>query len=207
MIWPRAAPSAVRIDISRDRLDARASIRLATLKQAMSSTIVTAPIIVRMISGDVVGDGPVAQRPDPDAAPLVGVGKRGRQVRRRPRPPSCCACSSVTPSRSRANTSRPRAPRFWLIANSESGSQRYWFSGNLNCGGMTPMTVCGREFTWMARPMIVGSRVVAALPEIVGDEHDRLGALRDRLPRVKPRPSAGDLPSSGNSSWLIAPPE
>lgn len=34
-IWPRAAPSAVRIDISRDRLDARASIRFATLKQAI----------------------------------------------------------------------------------------------------------------------------------------------------------------------------
>ena len=49
-IWPRPAPSAVRIDISRDRLDARASIRFATLKHAMSSTIVTAPIIVRMMS-------------------------------------------------------------------------------------------------------------------------------------------------------------
>ena len=48
-IWPREAPSAVRIDISRDRVDARASIRLATLKHAMSSTIVTAPIIVRMM--------------------------------------------------------------------------------------------------------------------------------------------------------------
>jgi len=32
-----AAPSAMRIEISRDRVDARASIRLATLKHAMNS--------------------------------------------------------------------------------------------------------------------------------------------------------------------------
>ena len=49
MIWLRPAPSAVRIDISRERLDARASIKLATLKHAISSTIVTAPIIVAMM--------------------------------------------------------------------------------------------------------------------------------------------------------------
>ena len=46
----RPAPSAERIEISRCRTEARASSRLATFEQAMSSTSVTAPIIIRMIS-------------------------------------------------------------------------------------------------------------------------------------------------------------
>ena len=41
----RPAPSAVRIEISRCRIEARASSRLATFEQAMRRTSVTAPII------------------------------------------------------------------------------------------------------------------------------------------------------------------
>ena len=54
-IRARPAPSAVRIEISRMRADARASIRFATLKQAIRRIRVTAPIIaastVRTFSG------------------------------------------------------------------------------------------------------------------------------------------------------------
>ena len=64
------------------RLEARASIRLATLKQAISSTIVTAPIIVRMIGVTSSGRSPSCgigrtQAPQPS---LV-AGKRRGQVR------------------------------------------------------------------------------------------------------------------------------
>ena len=46
-IRPRPAPIAARIAISRDRTPARASSRLATFAQAMSSTAVTAPSRIR----------------------------------------------------------------------------------------------------------------------------------------------------------------
>ena len=48
MMRPRPAPRAARTDISRARAVARASSRLATLAQAISSTKVTAPIAVRV---------------------------------------------------------------------------------------------------------------------------------------------------------------
>ena len=46
----RDAPSEMRTDISRARLAERASSRLATLAQAISSTKATAPISDRKIS-------------------------------------------------------------------------------------------------------------------------------------------------------------
>ena len=51
----RPAPSAVRIEISRWRTDARASSRFATFEQAIMSTSVTAPIIVKSISSTSPG--------------------------------------------------------------------------------------------------------------------------------------------------------
>ena len=69
------------------------------------------------------------------------------------------------------------------------------------------MTVCGRELTWMARPTIDGIRVVAALPEIVGDEHDRLGALAVVLGVEAAAELRRPCRATGNRSWLIAAPE
>ena len=54
-IRPRPAPRAARTDISRARAVARASSRLATLAQAMSSTRVTAPIAVSVTSRTSAG--------------------------------------------------------------------------------------------------------------------------------------------------------
>ena len=46
----RPAPRAERMEISRWRTEARASSRFATFEQAISSTSVTAPIIMSTIS-------------------------------------------------------------------------------------------------------------------------------------------------------------
>ena len=54
-IRARPAPIAARTEISRLRAVARASSRLATLAQAMSSTKVTAPIAVRVTRRTSVG--------------------------------------------------------------------------------------------------------------------------------------------------------
>ena len=51
----RPAPSAARMEISRWRTEARASSRFATLEQAISSTSVTAPIIVNITSSTCSG--------------------------------------------------------------------------------------------------------------------------------------------------------
>jgi hypothetical protein len=107
----RAAPSAVRIAISRDRADARASIRFATLKHAISSTIVTEPIIVRMMSG--TSDGIARSRSVRMYAPtLVLVSGYAAAKFDAMASASCRACSSVTPSRSRAYTSSQRTALF-----------------------------------------------------------------------------------------------
>ena len=61
----RPAPSAARIEISRCRTDARASSRFATLAHAISSTSVTAPIIVTIIDRDLTRYQPLAHRTQP----------------------------------------------------------------------------------------------------------------------------------------------
>ena len=86
---------------SRSRAVARASSRLATLAQAMSSTIPTAPSSISIHDLRLRADDVIVQRPDADAVSLFHAGCACSSaaaiwsIR-------ACACSSVTPGFSRA---------------------------------------------------------------------------------------------------------
>ena len=96
-IRPRPAPIAARTDISRARAVARASSRLATLAQAMSSTKVTAPERGQGRPASLRRHEVVAQRPDVRSpSPALGSVAASRVVTA---PRSSRACSIVTPSR------------------------------------------------------------------------------------------------------------
>ena len=126
----RPAPSAVRIEISRCRTEARASSRLATLAHAISSTSVTAHIIARIISSTSSGSihdssGRIGGAP---ALVFVRVGFRSR---RRVTPwRSALACAVVTPGFSRANTCVPRLSRRVGSRSAPSGIHSRCVSGN-----------------------------------------------------------------------------
>ncbi len=136
------APSATRTAISRARDAARASCRLATLAQAMSSTSPTAPRstnIARRMPGEVTWS-------------LSGVSARsqssgkasGRSALIRPASAciSACAVASVTPSLRRALSARNSLPQelaSWPGVKA-SGVQRSTFRSSIevNDAGMTP---------------------------------------------------------------------
>ena len=163
----RPAPSAARTAISRWRAVARASSRLATFEQAISSTSVAAPIIVRITSFTSSGSIQVLRSRDRDAP----VGILGRDMKRPglwrgPAGPSS-ACCIVMPGFRRAKTCTPRWSRGAVRGRRRSGPTGCEFSGNMNFGGITPMTVCGRPLILMARPITPRVLLVTALPDVV----------------------------------------
>ena len=139
-IRPRPAPIAVRIAISRDRPAARVSSRLATLAQAMSSTNVTAPIMVDVTSATSAG---MKSSRNACAEPTSGsVGSPYcTLMRREMAATSASACAAVAPGLSRAIIATPRTLRGAVPRSGVIGIQISATSGNLNRAGMMPVTV------------------------------------------------------------------
>ncbi len=84
--------------------------------------------------------------------------------------------STVTPGFIRAKTCTLRSSRLIFSPYSASGTHRRCVSGNANRGGITPMMVCGRPLTLIARPTTTGVAAITGLPHLVAEHDHRLGA-------------------------------
>ena len=71
---------------------------------------------------------------------------------------------------------------------------------------MTPITVWGRPLMVIALPMIAAVLLVATVPDVVTEQHDRLGAWLVVLCALKSRPSIGGVPSMWNRVQLTVAP-
>ena len=138
----RDAPSAVRIAISPLRAVARASSRLATLPQAMSSTSPTAPrstMSVRPTSPTTTWRYGTSRSLHVSFSGYVCSSCRAMPSSSR------CACPTVTPG-----ARRPRPRRKWKrrtdVSSVPNGIGRHTCTLIMRSrsGGRTPMTVCGR---------------------------------------------------------------
>ena len=168
----------MRTAISRARLVARDSSRLATFAHAISSTNATAPISDRntvrigppfMFSLNVwtvrldvlVGVGILCLEllRDVDQLALRLLARHaGREMAEHLQRPLSCASASRD------------------SASCSSGSQRSVFNGNLKPSGITPMIMAGTSLMRTVRPITDGLLTVAVLPHAVADQHHRLRA-------------------------------
>ena len=154
MMRRRPAPSAARSAISRRRVAARASSKLATLVHAINSTKPTAPSNnsseERMFS--VVRSCNPVSRDDHPA--LVS----GYCRPRRSASASICACASprVAVGLRRASTSTDRLSRFSALALVCIGTHSCVRSGKSNPAGITPTTVTLLPLDVMRLPMMSG---------------------------------------------------
>ena len=154
---PRDAPSATRTAISRARVVARASSRLATLAQAISNTSAIAASCASMN-----GRGCWPKNASAASTRMLHLpsspGYSRASCRMMPRT-SALAWATVTPGRRRASTpanvrpsrSRPNAPA------TESGVQSSAPGGKTKPAGMTPTIVRGTLFRSTFWPMTDGS--------------------------------------------------
>ena len=163
----RCAPSAARTAISRRRVSPRASIRLATLAQAISSTRLTAPSRIEQ-HRTRVAEAILAQRADDDAevALIVLVGILARRARddavhlgaMRPRPASAVHQPARTPRGSgrRDDCAAPRDR-----ASAAARCRRSW-PRQSRTGSTTPSRDDADDLAWARRrrndvPTIDGS--------------------------------------------------
>ena len=153
----RDAPSDTRTEISRARLVARDSSRLATFAQAISSTNATAPISDR----NTVRIGPpfccslnVCTR----AWMSLLVSGFSASIRFEMLTSSLCAWARVTPGAKWPNACSERVLRFCSSSPviCASGIQRSVLKGKRKPSGMTPMIVAGTSLMRTWRPMTDG---------------------------------------------------
>ena len=156
------APRQARSAISRVRALARASSRLATLAQAIRSTVPTAPAgsaagprtSPTRVTGERLGDhdrlGILRLRVRARAAPCARARSRrsARPSRARPAP----AWRRARGGRSRGSTSSRST--VGAVSSGIHTSARF---GKSKSGGITPTIVAGPSAAWMVLPTISGS--------------------------------------------------
>ena len=210
---PKPAPSAMRTAVSRARLAARATSRLATLTQAMARRIAT-PANRASSAGRISRTPSACSATVVKARPATPYSGNSREIVDATPSISRRAWSTVTPGFIRPTTRRycwPRAPR--VIAFGLRGTQAWRSSGTLASGGiqrrkssgMTPTTVTGRPFISIRRPTMPGSppyrpRQTEAASTIA------FGApFCDSSSLVNVRPSAASAPSSVKKFVVTSP--
>ena len=153
----REAPSETRAEISRARVVARDSSRLATLAHAINSTNATAPISERktvLIGPPFCCSLNVCTR----AWTSLFVSGFSDSIFFEMLTSSLCACARVTPVARWPKACSGRELRFcasrpliWL-----SGIQTSVLNGNWKPSGSTPMIVIGMSLTRTLRPITEG---------------------------------------------------
>ncbi len=149
----REAPSAERIVTSRIRPATRASVRLATLAQAMRRTSATAPM--NTSSAGRTSPTICSRRPTTSAPQLVLLSGYWASSRLVMVVISSCARSTVTPFRSRPNTVRKSARRGRVLSVAR-GVQISIGCSSRSAVGTIPTTVCGNPLSSIWRPTMSG---------------------------------------------------
>jgi hypothetical protein len=151
---PLPAPNATRTATSRSRAAARASSRLATFAQAMSSTSPTAPLKTRSAGRtSPTRSSFIATTSDCSVAFVSGYCSASRFSTPASSAPACC---TVTPGLSRPNTVRYSARR-WPTVSMRAGAQRSTSRRKRKSRGATPITVNGLPLRVTSRPTMRGS--------------------------------------------------
>ncbi len=173
---------------------ARASNRLATFAQAISSTPNTATSMAQRTV--TICDGMYASVYGRTATPTPAfVSGYSCSSRRAIVASSAAAPSRVAPAASRPNTSsRVASPRSVAAGSKASGNHTRLSNGNRKPSGITPITVWGVPFARTTVPTMSGSAAyrfshTSRLSTIVG------GAPGRSSPSRKPRPTIGRAPA------------
>ena len=200
----RPAPKAARTATSRCRTVARASRRFATFEQAIRSTQITAPSIIRTTSRSL---GPANSSRSSFTSPLQPAWVSGDWAASRPTKAFISARprSTPTPGFRRPSTARLRSERGLSWTKGSSGVQASWLSGNLKPGGITPAIVWAAALTRITLPTTAGSPLKRRIQSSWLSSTAPGAPARSSSAR-KGRPRKGLTPRNGNRFHEIEAP-